>query len=151
MNDFWNLGSNILQHSQNWNIFWNLPFLGRSRIHCLLVSNISIQQFIYYTMQGHGNDLDYFAPTEVSLGKNLVALQVSCGFNHTGAIFEHSESWYTWASYHHSSLVQYLYGDSSLYSFYVILFMYLEHQICNRTWLHSFISLQWNTAYWQIT
>eukprot|EP00268_Persea_americana_P052753 TRINITY_DN5926_c1_g1_i2.p1 TRINITY_DN5926_c1_g1~~TRINITY_DN5926_c1_g1_i2.p1 ORF type:complete len:427 (+),score=78.22 TRINITY_DN5926_c1_g1_i2:188-1468(+) len=41
---------------------------------------------------GHGNDLDYFAPTEVSLGKNLEALQVSCGFNHTGAIFEYSES-----------------------------------------------------------
>lgn len=41
---------------------------------------------------GHGNDIDYSEPTMISLGKNLKAVQVSCGFNHTGAIFEYSES-----------------------------------------------------------
>lgn len=37
---------------------------------------------------GQGNDVDYITPTRVIFGKNVKALQVSCGFNHTGAIFE---------------------------------------------------------------
>ncbi|XP_058089618.1 ultraviolet-B receptor UVR8 isoform X5 [Magnolia sinica] len=41
---------------------------------------------------GHGNDIDYFEPMMVNLGKEWKALQVSCGFNHTGAIFEYSEA-----------------------------------------------------------
>ena len=41
-------------------------------------------------MQGQGNDVDYIEPTWVNLGKNVKALQVSCGFNHTGAIIEHT-------------------------------------------------------------
>ncbi|XP_068643604.1 ultraviolet-B receptor UVR8 [Aristolochia californica] len=40
---------------------------------------------------GQGNDVDYYEPTEVKLEENVRALQVSCGFNHTGAIFEYSE------------------------------------------------------------
>ncbi|MQL86305.1 hypothetical protein Taro_018835, partial [Colocasia esculenta] len=37
---------------------------------------------------GHGTDLDSCQPIFVNIGKNIRALQVSCGFNHTGAIFE---------------------------------------------------------------
>ncbi|KAL5810450.1 hypothetical protein ACOSQ4_027018 [Xanthoceras sorbifolium] len=33
---------------------------------------------------GHGNDIDYIQPTMVNFGKNVRALEVSCGFNHTG-------------------------------------------------------------------
>ncbi|KAL4196995.1 hypothetical protein AMTRI_Chr04g249030 [Amborella trichopoda] len=39
---------------------------------------------------GHGNDFDYFEPTRVDFMKNAKALHVSCGFNHTGAIFEYA-------------------------------------------------------------
>ncbi|PSS26606.1 Ultraviolet-B receptor like [Actinidia chinensis var. chinensis] len=39
---------------------------------------------------GQGSDVDYIEPTWVNLGKNVKALQVSCGFNHTGAILEHT-------------------------------------------------------------
>ncbi|KAJ4715152.1 ultraviolet-B receptor UVR8 [Melia azedarach] len=38
---------------------------------------------------GHGDDVDYIQPTMVNFGKNVRALQVSCGFNHTGAIIEY--------------------------------------------------------------
>ncbi|XP_062094382.1 ultraviolet-B receptor UVR8 isoform X2 [Humulus lupulus] len=38
---------------------------------------------------GHGSDVDYMKPTMINLGKDVKALQVSCGFNHTGAILEH--------------------------------------------------------------
>ncbi|KAJ1697066.1 hypothetical protein LUZ63_005578 [Rhynchospora breviuscula] len=41
---------------------------------------------------GHGNDVDYFKPTMVNLDANVKALCVSCGFNHTGAIFEYIET-----------------------------------------------------------
>ncbi|EEC68325.1 hypothetical protein OsI_36421 [Oryza sativa Indica Group] len=41
---------------------------------------------------GHGNDVDYFEPMMVEFGKNARAVHVSCGFNHTGAIFEYSEN-----------------------------------------------------------
>ncbi|XP_020103913.1 ultraviolet-B receptor UVR8 isoform X3 [Ananas comosus] len=41
---------------------------------------------------GHGNDIDYFEPTMVNFSHNVKALHVSCGFNHTGAIFEYSET-----------------------------------------------------------
>ncbi|XP_072973350.1 ultraviolet-B receptor UVR8 [Typha angustifolia] len=41
---------------------------------------------------GHGNDIDYSEPIMVNLGKNIKALHISCGFNHTGAIFEYSET-----------------------------------------------------------
>lgn len=37
---------------------------------------------------GQGNDFDYITPIRVIFGKNVKALQVSCGFNHTGAILE---------------------------------------------------------------
>lgn len=40
---------------------------------------------------GHGNDVDYFEPMMVSFSKNARAVHVSCGFNHTGAIYEYSE------------------------------------------------------------
>jgi len=43
--------------------------------------------------QGHGNDVDYFEPMMVSFSKNARAVHVSCGFNHTGAIYEYSEDW----------------------------------------------------------
>lgn len=42
-------------------------------------------------LQGHGNDVDYFEPTMVPFGKNARAVHVSCGFNHTGAIYEYFE------------------------------------------------------------
>lgn len=42
---------------------------------------------IYF--QGHGNDVDYIQPTIVNFGENVKALQVSCGFNHTGALLEY--------------------------------------------------------------
>ncbi|PON61809.1 Regulator of chromosome condensation [Trema orientale] len=38
---------------------------------------------------GHGSDVDYIKPTMINIGKDVRALQVSCGFNHTGAILEH--------------------------------------------------------------
>ncbi|MBA0643758.1 hypothetical protein Goklo_028020, partial [Gossypium klotzschianum] len=37
--------------------------------------------------QGHGSDVDYIKPTMVHVGENVKALEISCGFNHTGAIF----------------------------------------------------------------
>ncbi|KAI3920336.1 hypothetical protein MKX01_000675 [Papaver californicum] len=43
---------------------------------------------------GHGTDIDNFEPKLVSFDNNnennVKALQVSCGFNHTGAIFEYT-------------------------------------------------------------
>ncbi|KAM6590352.1 hypothetical protein CsatA_012957 [Cannabis sativa] len=38
---------------------------------------------------GHGSDVDYMKPTMINLGGDVKAFQVSCGFNHTGAILEH--------------------------------------------------------------
>ncbi|XP_021636265.2 ultraviolet-B receptor UVR8 isoform X4 [Hevea brasiliensis] len=43
-------------------------------------------------IQGHGSDVDYGNPTMVTFEKNVKALQVSCGFNHTGAILESAET-----------------------------------------------------------
>ncbi|KAJ6918712.1 hypothetical protein NC651_012846 [Populus alba x Populus x berolinensis] len=37
---------------------------------------------------GHGDDFDYGNPTLVAFEKKMKALEVSCGFNHTGAILE---------------------------------------------------------------
>ncbi|XP_028786192.1 ultraviolet-B receptor UVR8 isoform X2 [Neltuma alba] len=34
---------------------------------------------------GHGSDVDYINPTKVSIEENMKAVQVSCGFNHTGS------------------------------------------------------------------
>ncbi|XP_028062174.1 ultraviolet-B receptor UVR8 isoform X1 [Camellia sinensis] len=39
---------------------------------------------------GQGNDVDYIEPARINFGKNVKALQVSCGFNHTGAILEYT-------------------------------------------------------------
>ncbi|XP_042515874.1 ultraviolet-B receptor UVR8 isoform X2 [Macadamia integrifolia] len=39
---------------------------------------------------GQGNDVDYFNPTMVNFDRGVRALEVSCGFNHTGAIFEYT-------------------------------------------------------------
>ncbi|KAJ4830834.1 hypothetical protein Tsubulata_047256 [Turnera subulata] len=41
---------------------------------------------------GHGSDVDYVSPMLVDLGENVKALEVSCGFNHTGAIVEIPEA-----------------------------------------------------------
>lgn len=38
---------------------------------------------------GHGTDVDYIEPFKIDFGSNVKALEVSCGFNHTGAIFEY--------------------------------------------------------------
>ncbi|CAK9319357.1 unnamed protein product [Citrullus colocynthis] len=38
---------------------------------------------------GHGSDVDYVKPTMIDLRENVKAVQVSCGFNHTGAILEY--------------------------------------------------------------
>ncbi|KAJ4967149.1 hypothetical protein NE237_018998 [Protea cynaroides] len=37
---------------------------------------------------GQGNDVDYFEPMMVTFDRDIKALNVSCGFNHTGAILE---------------------------------------------------------------
>ncbi|GAB2277266.1 hypothetical protein Dimus_011972 [Dionaea muscipula] len=39
--------------------------------------------------QGHGTDVDCIEPRKIELGDNVKALEVSCGFNHTGAILEY--------------------------------------------------------------
>ncbi|PIA28431.1 hypothetical protein AQUCO_06900004v1 [Aquilegia coerulea] len=39
---------------------------------------------------GHRNDVDYYEPMPVKFGNNVKALDVSCGFNHTGAILEYT-------------------------------------------------------------
>ncbi|XP_041007909.1 ultraviolet-B receptor UVR8 isoform X2 [Juglans microcarpa x Juglans regia] len=39
---------------------------------------------------GHGSDVDRIEPAMVTIGKNVKALQISCGFNHTGAILEYT-------------------------------------------------------------
>ncbi|KAJ6809230.1 ultraviolet-B receptor UVR8 [Iris pallida] len=40
---------------------------------------------------GHGDDVDYFEPMIINTGSRVKALHVSCGFNHTGGIFEYME------------------------------------------------------------
>jgi len=37
--------------------------------------------------QGHGSDVDRIDPSRVCFAEDVKTLQVSCGFNHTGAIF----------------------------------------------------------------
>ncbi|CAN1216113.1 Ultraviolet-B receptor UVR8, partial [Linum perenne] len=37
---------------------------------------------------GHGSDVDYRNPMVVNFGEKVRAVQVSCGFNHTGALLE---------------------------------------------------------------
>ncbi|PHT77500.1 hypothetical protein T459_21022 [Capsicum annuum] len=39
---------------------------------------------------GQASDVDYVKPTKVNFHRHVKALQVSCGFNHTGAIIEYS-------------------------------------------------------------
>ncbi|KAK6923521.1 Regulator of chromosome condensation, RCC1 [Dillenia turbinata] len=41
---------------------------------------------------GHGNDIDYLGPTLVKFGQNVKALEVSCGFNHSGVILEYVQA-----------------------------------------------------------
>ncbi|KAK8941809.1 Ultraviolet-B receptor UVR8 [Platanthera guangdongensis] len=41
---------------------------------------------------GHGNDFDYSQPMLLNIGNNVRALHVSCGFNHSGGIFEYTEN-----------------------------------------------------------
>lgn len=38
-------------------------------------------------LQGLGNENDFLEPTQVK-SKNMKAIQISCGFNHSGAILE---------------------------------------------------------------
>lgn len=40
-------------------------------------------------MQGQGSDVDHIKPKMVEFEESVRALQVSCGFNHTGAILEY--------------------------------------------------------------
>ncbi|XP_071689901.1 ultraviolet-B receptor UVR8 isoform X3 [Rutidosis leptorrhynchoides] len=39
---------------------------------------------------GLGDDVDYVEPTKVNFGENVKAVQISCGFNHTGALLEYN-------------------------------------------------------------
>ncbi|KAF3628628.1 putative methyltransferase PMT26-like [Capsicum annuum] len=39
---------------------------------------------------GQASDVDYVKPTKINFHRHVKALQVSCGFNHTGAIIEYS-------------------------------------------------------------
>ncbi|KAL1347018.1 hypothetical protein AAHE18_08G228200 [Arachis hypogaea] len=39
---------------------------------------------------GQGSDVDYINPARVCFGEEVKALQISCGFNHTGAILEYT-------------------------------------------------------------
>ncbi|CAI9262094.1 unnamed protein product [Lactuca saligna] len=39
---------------------------------------------------GLGDDVDYVEPTLVDFGENVKAVQISCGFNHTGAVLEYN-------------------------------------------------------------
>ncbi|KAJ0976031.1 hypothetical protein J5N97_017996 [Dioscorea zingiberensis] len=39
---------------------------------------------------GHGNDLDCHEPMIINVDRHVKALQISCGFNHTGGIFEYN-------------------------------------------------------------
>ncbi|KAG5019483.1 hypothetical protein JHK87_015338 [Glycine soja] len=41
-------------------------------------------------IKGHGSDVDYINPIRVCFGEDVKALQVSCGFNHTGAVIEYA-------------------------------------------------------------
>ncbi|KAL3721308.1 hypothetical protein ACJRO7_033755 [Eucalyptus globulus] len=41
---------------------------------------------------GHGDDVDYIKPAMVDFDEHVKAVLVSCGFNHTGAIFEFTEA-----------------------------------------------------------
>ncbi|CAN4117887.1 unnamed protein product [Withania somnifera] len=50
----------------------------------------SIDGHSYGGQLGQGNDVDYIKPTKVNFHRHVKVLQVSCGFNHTGAIFEYN-------------------------------------------------------------
>jgi hypothetical protein len=45
---------------------------------------------IMLSTQGHGSDVDFINPSRVFFAEGVKALQVSCGFNHTGAILEYA-------------------------------------------------------------
>lgn len=55
----------------------------------VLIFNVVMPLMFCIYFQGHGNDVDYIHPTIVNFGENVKALQVSCGFNHTGALLEY--------------------------------------------------------------
>ncbi|KAK6923516.1 Regulator of chromosome condensation, RCC1 [Dillenia turbinata] len=48
--------------------------------------------FVGNSVVGHGNDIDYLGPTLVKFGQNVKALEVSCGFNHSGVILEYVQA-----------------------------------------------------------
>jgi len=48
---------------------------------------LSFEACVLALLQGLGNENDFFEPTLVKL-KNMKAVQISCGFNHSGAILE---------------------------------------------------------------
>lgn len=63
----------------------------------LLFENFSFKCFctvhnVCFVAQGHGDDVDYIKPAMVYLEEPVKAVLVSCGFNHTGAIFEFTEA-----------------------------------------------------------
>ncbi|KAG5031810.1 hypothetical protein JHK85_015792 [Glycine max] len=66
------------------------PFLKSSvsQLSCGWKNTAAIS--VYAFTQGHGSDVDYINPTRVCFGEDVKALQVSCGFNHTGAILEYA-------------------------------------------------------------
>ena len=44
--------------------------------------------FSCFSLQGQGDDIDYIEPKAIDFCNKVRAWQVSCGFNHTGAILE---------------------------------------------------------------
>lgn len=82
--------------------------IGNILLHCLVIleclGDVKVSGISFYfplnsacaiyslstVFQGHGNDVDFIKPKMVNFGNNVKALQVSCGFNHTGAVLEYA-------------------------------------------------------------
>jgi hypothetical protein len=56
--------------------------------HYLFSKNFPQSDSVAVHLQGLGNENDYLEPTHLQLKTNMKALQISCGFNHSGAILE---------------------------------------------------------------
>lgn len=67
---------------------YNVLLYSAVAISGLWVASTYLMQSVF--LQGQGDDVDYIEPTKVKFDGHVKALQVSCGFNHTGAIFEYS-------------------------------------------------------------
>lgn len=56
----------------------------------ILHVHLSMSEPGSYFAQGHGDDVDYIEPRRVvDFHSNLRPLQISCGFNHTGAMLQY--------------------------------------------------------------